>query len=182
MGIGTSSLDQEQSASSVALPLQGDLKSLLSLDETIWFPWNDCSCMEVSSLYGLSSRFCCFWNPRRRYTSVNDRQAQMLWGVWTSTPESPQEDTLVTLCTFSFEEKSDGWELTVFLFVCFSFWPRVSGNPGWPWTWCVVKYDLGFLILLLLPPQCWDFRHIPSCSIYTVPWLKTKAPGMLGKH
>lgn len=72
--------------------------------------------MEVSSLYGLCSRFCCFWNPRRRYTSVNDRQAQMLWGVWTSTRESPQEDALVTLCTFSFEEKSDGLELTVFLF------------------------------------------------------------------
>lgn len=40
----------------------------------------------------------------------------MLWGVWTSTPESPQEDALVTLCTFSFEEKSDGLEPAVFLF------------------------------------------------------------------
>lgn len=32
-----------------------------------------------------------------------------------------KEYTLVTLCTFSFEEKSDGLELTVFLFVSFNF-------------------------------------------------------------
>ena len=38
---------------------------------------------------------------------------------------------------------------------------RVSWSPGWPQTDCKVEASLELLILLPLPPKCWDERCIP---------------------
>lgn len=46
------------------------------------------------------------------------------------------------------------------VFVCFQ--DSVSYSLGWLQTCYVAKYDLTLLILL---PQCWDYRHAPPCWV-----------------
>lgn len=46
--------------------------------------------------------------------------------------------------------------LTIYLF---------RGRVSWPQTHQVVKHNLEFLILLLLFPKCWAFRHAPLCQL-----------------
>lgn len=49
-------------------------------------------------------------------------------------------------------------------------------------THFVIKNDLDFPILLLLPPQYWDCRHEPSHAVYVVLWIGSRALHMLGNH
>lgn len=54
---------------------------------------------------------------------------------------------------------------------------------GWPWTYSIAKDDLGLLILLPLPPGCWDQGgiHYPQ-SVHKVLQLEPRVSSMLGKH
>lgn len=42
------------------------------------------------------------------------------------------------------------------LFKWLVFWSRVSGSPAWPWNRYIVKDEVELLIVLSLPPKCWD--------------------------
>ena len=42
--------------------------------------------------------------------------------------------------------------------------------------------DLELLVLLPLPPECWDDRHVPPRAVYVVLGTKPTPLGMLGKH
>lgn len=50
-----------------------------------------------------------------------------------------------------------------------------SHSPGWPWNPHVADLGLEFPILLLLPLQSCDCRHVPQCPAYAVQgaWLGT---------
>lgn len=40
---------------------------------------------------------------------------------------------------------------------------------------------LEFLILLCLPPKCWDHSHVPPCPVFALLWMEPKALCMLDK-
>lgn len=44
------------------------------------------------------------------------------------------------------------------------------------------RMSLGFLISLLLPLGCWDYKPAPPQLVYGVPGIEHRAPCTLGKH
>lgn len=48
---------------------------------------------------------------------------------------------------------------------CHLFLDNISHIPSWPCY--IIEDDLDLLIILLLSPQCWDYRHVTSCLAYT---------------
>lgn len=86
---------------------------------------------------------------------------------------------------FSFSFPSFHFPLSPFSYSPLSpplFWDRVSCiqggcyslcSWGWPWT----------SDFLLLPPECWDFRHAPPCLVFNVGLeVKPRPMCMLGKY
>lgn len=43
----------------------------------------------------------------------------------------------------------------------FFFWERVSCSTSWCQIHYVAEFSLEPLILLLLPPECWDYKYVP---------------------
>lgn len=65
------------------------------------------------------------------------------------------------------------------LFVCFLHlfvYSRVSSSPDWPLSHRVVEDGLKPLILRLLPPELWDYRHAYNMS--TVCRARDQTPGL----
>lgn len=90
----------------------------LPLDKLV--PLMSALALGVSSLYGLFSRFCCSWNPRRQQVLDHGRDAQMFWGVWNHQKPAARCLSESYLYSFSIEGESDGLG-TVLLFVWFGF-------------------------------------------------------------
>lgn len=65
-----------------------------------------------------------------------------------------------------------------FLFVC--FWSgvgcQVAHSPCWPWTSYVTKDGLELMILLPLPPKCWDNRYVLSWLVYAMLDVEPRLP------
>lgn len=45
---------------------------------------------------------------------------------------------------------------------------KVSDSPGWPRTFCIIIPNLELLVLQLLPPEFWDYRHVLQCAWFSV--------------
>jgi hypothetical protein len=43
-------------------------------------------------------------------------------------------------------------------------------SPGWPFSSYVARTGLELTILLLQPPECWDYRHAPLGS-FPLNWI-----------
>lgn len=64
------------------------------------------------------------------------------------------EHCLGTLCMLS--TYSANWTTSpVHTFCC--FWDRISNSSDWLWAHCIPKAGFELLILLPLPPECWDY-------------------------
>lgn len=61
------------------------------------------------------------------------------------------------------------------------FYEKVSYILDWIWICYIAKDDLELLIFLLLPPECWNYRCVPSCQVYVVLGVEPGALHMLGK-
>ena len=56
------------------------------------------------------------------------------------------------------------------------------GFRGWPGTSYISEADLELLILLPLPPQCWDYKRAPTLPVKAVLDVEPITYCKLGKH
>lgn len=68
------------------------------------------------------------------------------------------------------------------MYLTFFFLEKVSGSPGWPWTYQVDKHDLELLILLPPNPKCCDYRLRPNTLGLCGTVTEFRASCTLAKH
>lgn len=67
-------------------------------------------------------------------------------------------------------------QLVLFLSLapCICFWNRISCHLGWSQTLYMAEFYLELLVLLLLPPWCWDYRHVTHAQ-FILCWGRPRA-------
>lgn len=103
------------------------------------------------------------WLPSIRVTLIVSLKPSLAGRKLESSLTAPTDSTQINLllCALALTLCLN---FLLFYFVEFCFWDRVLCIPDWPWSFCIAKDDFKPLLFLSLPPQCWDYRHKPSCQ------------------
>lgn len=62
------------------------------------------------------------------------------------------------------------------------FGDSISCIPGWSQSGHVAEDNLELIILLLPPPECWDYRHMSPLMVFKVLEMEPRGLCKVGKH